>query len=496
MTKRMKRLFGLKNRFLTLLVILPFLLLLSGAVYAQEEKMETEDIKFAIETDLVLNESVPAHLIDISVENGIVTLSGSVSNILAKEKAAEVAQTIRGVRSVVNNIDVKPVRRTDNEIKTDVTEALNLDPATENYEISATVDDKVVVLKGTVDSWQEKQLAETVAKGVKGVKDIVNKIDINYKTQRSDSDIKNDIVTRLKNDVWINEALIEVKVNRGNVKLDGVVASAAEKRRAKSNGWVTGTQSVNAGDLEVNYSLSENEKERIEMVSDYSNDQIKNSIKDAFNYAPRVSPFSIDCKVDNGTATLTGTVNNLKAKKKAAQVAENTIGVWRVKNHLKVRPDIMLGDDALERKVRKAIDKDPYLEHFKLRVDALNGRVTLSGDVSSKFQRKRAEEIAWEVKGVVEVINNINYEHQLITKDDWELKLDVQEQISWSPLVNSDDVDVSVDNGVVILEGAVDSWNDRLAAENNALQAGAKEVINNLKVKNYPYQDETAPWNE
>jgi osmotically-inducible protein OsmY len=42
----------------------------------------------------------------------------------------------------------------------------------------------------------------------------------------------------------------------------------------------------------------------------------------------------------------------------------------------------------------------------------------------------------------------------------------------WSPFVDSDDVNVTVDDGVVTLTGAVDSWSEYNAAANNAYEGG------------------------
>lgn len=47
-------------------------------------------------------------------------------------------------------------------------------------------------------------------------------------------------------------------------------------------------------------------------------------------------------------ATLTGTVDNVKAEKTAEQDAKHTVGVQRVKNLLKVRPGLEINDQELK----------------------------------------------------------------------------------------------------------------------------------------------------
>ncbi len=48
--------------------------------------------------------------------------------------------------------------------------------------------------------------------------------------------------------------------------------------------------------------------------------------------------------------------------------------------------------------------------------------------------------------------------------------------------MDSDDVAVAVDDGVVTLSGTVSSWSEFQDAEKNAFQGGAKDVVNNLAV--------------
>ena len=82
--------------------------------------------------------SAPVH---VAVSEGICTLEGSVGNLLAKERALRVAETIRGVRSVIDKVDVSPVAKTDQQLQSDVTRELKRDSATRPYAIGVTTKD-------------------------------------------------------------------------------------------------------------------------------------------------------------------------------------------------------------------------------------------------------------------------------------------------------------------------------------------------------------------
>ena len=65
-------------------------------------------------------------------------------------------------------------------------DALFYDAETDSYEITVNADDKGRVrLSGRVDSWQERELAETVTKWVSGVTSVDNTLIINSESKRS-----------------------------------------------------------------------------------------------------------------------------------------------------------------------------------------------------------------------------------------------------------------------------------------------------------------------
>ena len=141
-------------------------------VYAERPETSVDDtgITLAVERELTYDPAVTAARLNVSTMEGIVRLDGTSENILAKDRAERIAETVKGVRSVVNLIQVDPVERpSDGKTLENLEHALIMDPATDSYEVSATVEDGVVTLTRTVESWTEKNLCTRVAKGVRGV---------------------------------------------------------------------------------------------------------------------------------------------------------------------------------------------------------------------------------------------------------------------------------------------------------------------------------------
>ncbi len=484
------------------------LAVLALALTVRAQGPADEMITDAVMGELVTDPGVEAYAIDVSTDDGVVTLSGTVDNVLAKDRATRVAETVKGVRAVVNTVTVRETGRSDEALMTDVENALLTDPVAEEWEVDVSVDDGTVTLAGIVDSWQEKQVAGRVAKGVRGVMEVVNDISIDYDTERPDAALEQEIEAALRWDVLVDDALIDVTVDDGVATLTGTVGSVSERTEAISDAWVTGIDDVEVGDLEV-ASWARDERFRENKYVMREDVEIEAAVRDALTMDPRVSLFDITVNVEDGVATLHGAVENLKSKRAAAQDARNTVGVWRVKNQIVVRPPEPVADENLEADIEAALLRDPYVSEFEVAVDVTGGVAKLSGTVDSYFEKSQAEDVASRVLGIVSVDNNIvvdsetevmvydpyvdvdwyvpefgwySYPDFNTTATDWEILEDVQDELFWSPFVDSDEISVTVDNGVVNLTGTVGTWSERQAAEANAYEGGAVAVDNDLVV--------------
>lgn len=486
-------------------LIFSFTVLFSAVSLLANDPLTDTEISRAVEDELMFNTTTPSYRIDVTTYDGIVTLSGSVDNLLARDRSAQIAKAVKGVRGVVNNIEIDTPVIPDKKLERKVSDALLKDPATDSYEITVDVNNGVATLKGIVDSYQEKQLSEFVTKGVKGLMGVENQIDVEYKTTRTDYEIRQDIEAKLKNDKRIDDALIDVSVNNGEVTLSGVVGSANEKSSAALTAWTAGVTEVNKEDLEVK-EWARDEDLRKDKYVERSDAEIKEAVKDALLFDPRVYSFNPEVDVQYGIVALSGEVDNLKAKMAAEQDAKNVVGVIRVKNYMKVKPAYIPDNEELEADIEMALIKDPVLENWEVDVTADNGIVYLNGSVDSYFEKIQAEDLAARTKGVVAVKNNINvnnvndhvyqnyygwntwYPYYQIESNDYystdaEILDNIESQLWWSPYVNEDEVAVEVNSGVATLEGIVDTKREKLFAEINALEGGATEVHNNLIVE-------------
>ena len=456
-------------------------LALGAAPLAAQQVIEDADITRAVEDELWIDQMVDANGIDVSTSEGIVVLDGSVGTILAKDRAARIAESTVGVRAVVNRIEVEPgIQRDDAGLAKAVAQSLRDDPATAPYDLEVSADNGVVTLTGTVASWQARDLADTVARGVRGVTGVVNLLRAADTGERTDAEIEAEVEARLANDVRVDDYLIVVDVDDGKVHLSGTVGSLAEKNRAISMGWVSGVDAVDGDALEIEW-WARDSMRRKTSFADRGDEELEQAVKDAFLYDPRVLSFRPEVSVSDGVVTLSGTVRDLAAKRAAEADARNVTGVWRVRNHIKVRP-LDVDDESIEARLADVFFEDPILTRWDITIDSILGVVTLTGTVNTPYEQNRAEKLAERIDGVVEVINRLDHRYRWTPRPDWEIRADIKDQLWWSPFVDASEVMVEVDAGVATLSGEVETWGERQAAEQNAFEAGARAVRNDLTV--------------
>lgn len=313
---------------------------------AQIQKKESEilrpsdkDIASAIRYRFWDDAGVNANALQVFVTDGVATLEGHVDNLEEKHRAVEISLNIKGVRSAIDRISVIPVKVQDAQLQNDVGQALLTLPGSEPSVIQASVKDGEVTLSGTVQSWAERQFVELKLYGVRGVRKIHNKIDVEtVRSPHPEQDIKSDIENRLASDLLVDDSAIQVRVDGMEVKLSGKVSSAAERARAAYDAWLVGVAKVDDSGLVVEpweYDIFRRPGDGFAPDTD---SDIEKSIRDAFLFDPRVLSPELSVTVVEGMATITGTVDNLPAKIAAAEDARNTVGVFCVRNQTKINP--------------------------------------------------------------------------------------------------------------------------------------------------------------
>jgi osmotically-inducible protein OsmY len=147
-------------------------------LHSRRQAKADEEIARAIRAALAWDAWVPDEGIRSTVSNGWVTLEGSVENGHQREDALRAVERLLGVRGVTNKIAIDGPAITASGIRSSIEKALTRRAAREAKHLSIDVREGVVTLKGTVDSWAERNAVERLASYTPGVKRLVNEITV------------------------------------------------------------------------------------------------------------------------------------------------------------------------------------------------------------------------------------------------------------------------------------------------------------------------------
>jgi hyperosmotically inducible protein len=195
--------------------------------------------------------------------------------------------------------------------------------------------------------------------------------------------------------------------------------------------------------------------------------------------------------VDNGVATLTGTVDLYEYKADAAKNALHAKGITAVRNQIEVAGPTVSDQELRSKLIEKLqYDRVGYGNVFDaISLDVQNGVVTLGGHAKEYPDRDSALALVSTYPGVKDVVDEVQIDP--VSSMDWQTRMAVARAVYGFPSLNKYAIDpakpirISVQNGNVELYGVVDSQSDKETAYLRANSVpGVFSVKNYLQVAN------------
>jgi osmotically-inducible protein OsmY len=179
--------------------------------------------------------------VQVSAASGHITLEGSIPTFYERRVAGMDARDVVGAVWVTNHLRVTGQRRPDEQILTDIRDDFASDYDVLLDRVAVRVDDGLVTLSGQVGDLWPKSHAYDVASRVRGVRGVVNNIEVKYSTPPTDASIRDRIKGRLATNAETRPVAdhIQVGVDAGQVTLDGAVDSWSEYVAAQALAFTT-----------------------------------------------------------------------------------------------------------------------------------------------------------------------------------------------------------------------------------------------------------------
>ena len=206
-----------------------------------------KDLQHDVIAELSWSPSLQNEEIGVAVKNGVVTLSGTVSNYVKKFEAERAAESVHGVKAVAINLIVKlpnEWKRTDTEIAHAALDALKWDVRVPDDKIRLRVEEGRIILEGEVEWQYQRDAAARAVRNLTGVITVSNFLTLKPK-KVSSADVSRKIKEAFKRSAEVDSSNISVDSLDGKIILKGHVRSWAERRDAENAAWsAPGVQAV------------------------------------------------------------------------------------------------------------------------------------------------------------------------------------------------------------------------------------------------------------
>jgi osmotically-inducible protein OsmY len=210
--------------------------------------------------------------------------------------------------------------------------------------------------------------------------------------------------------------------------------------------------------------------------------ELKAAIIDEFDRAPGLNGDDIRVAVRHGAVTLAGTVATHPERGLAQAAALRVPGVNALAGHPTVATTGSVSDSGIACEASEALSTAIGLPPNLVKAAVTDGWVTLNGQVDTHHERDIAERAVRDLPGVMGLHSAVAICRPVSAV---ELKSAISDALAYNAELEAARIVVTVESGVVTLDGIVQSWTERQQACATAWSAsGVTDVENHLRIAN------------
>jgi osmotically-inducible protein OsmY len=144
-----------------------------------DQRRADADIRGDVLQALMLDSLVPS-TIDVKVDDGFVTLTGTAEWQYQRDEAERVASNVVGALDVLDEIELTPAESSAGDVKDAIRHAFKRNAAVDAGNLHVSTSNGSVTIKGAVSSWAEHDEALDAAWAAPGVTNVHDELTVSY----------------------------------------------------------------------------------------------------------------------------------------------------------------------------------------------------------------------------------------------------------------------------------------------------------------------------